>query len=414
MRAFATILYPFRPQPAFPQPLCSAPSAPPKGNRTPMSTPDRPNSSAAGRLKRPLLLILVGSLALHLLVGLIIGGWKVFTLLTEDDAEIEVVPPPQAIEPEQREYKLQTMRSQRSTAVTSQVPISVDQPSDLQLPEIDVPEPNPSNTNLKARGAAGDVGGGLGGGAGSDDGIATLFGNTAPLAGALEGTFVDFKQDRYREDPPDEDWMEAGEDFLRSHDPRQFRKFFNAPRKLYATHFYIPLMNAEEAPRAYGVQDLVEPRNWVAVYQGRFRSAKGGTFRFVGTADDILIVGVDGDTVLSGGFTESNPGDWEPDEPPQYNGPPVSEYLPKLTEGDWFTLKPGEPRDLSVVIGEIPGGEFACYLFIEEKGVDYETTDSGRPILPVFKLKDFSQSERRTLRADGYPKKLDGPAFGFF
>lgn len=97
-----------------------------------------------------------------------------------------------------------------------------------------------------------------------------------------------------------------------------------------------------------------------------------------------------------------------------YAPPPASEYLPKLTVGDWFKLEPGEPTDLTVLIGEIPGGEFGSYLFIEEKGVDYETTSEGRPILPVFKLKDFSQSDINTIQGDGYPKRLDGPSFGFF
>jgi hypothetical protein len=365
-------------------------------------------------LQRPLLLILLGSLALHLIVGLGIGSWKIFTILTQEEVEIEVVPPPEAIQPKQREYKLQTMRSQRSTAITSQVPIAVDQPSDLNLPSIDVPKPEPNQTSIKARGSAGAIGGGLGGGAGGDSGFATLFGNTSPLVGALEGTFIDFKQDRYRENPPNEGWMEAGKDFLRSYRIREFRKFFNAPQKLYATHFYIPLMGADQAPRAYGVENLVEPSQWVAVYQGKFRSETGGEFRFVGTADDILIVGVDGKTVLSAGFTESNPGRWEPRSEPVHSAPPVSQYLPKLTEGDWFRLEPNQPLDLTVIIGEIPGGEFASYLFIEERGANYDATEDGRPILPVFKLKEFSQSERQTISADGYPKRLDGPNFGFY
>jgi hypothetical protein len=350
---------------------------------------------------------------LHLIAGLILGSWKIFTILTKDEAELTVFVPPEAIQPKQREYKLKTMRSQQTTALSTQVPIAVDQPSDVNLPKIDVPKPDTSRTNIKARGTAGEIGGNLGGGAGGS-GFATLFGNTSPLAGALEGTFIDFKQDRYRENPPNEGWMQAGKDFLRNYRIREFRKFFNAPQKLYATHFYIPLMNADEAPRAYGVENLVEPSKWVAVYQGKFRSVTGGEFRFVGTADDILIVGVEGKTVLSAGFTESNPENWEPREAPRFSGPPVSEYLPKLTVGDWFKLPAGEPVDLTVTIGEMPGGEFASYLFIEEKGVQYETTAEGRPILPVFKLKDLSQAERQTINADGYPKRLDGPTFGFF
>ncbi len=364
-------------------------------------------------LKRPLLLILLASLVLHLLAGLVLGGLKIFSILTEDEVEIEVVVPPEAIQPQKREYQMKTMRSQRSTALSTQVPISVDAPTDLQLPKIDVPKPDSNQTAIKARGSASGLGG-VGGGSGGSSGFSTLFGNTSPLAGALEGTLIDFKQDRYREDPPNEGWMEAGEDFLRNYRLREFRKFFNAPQKLYATHFYIPLINAEEAPRAFGVENLVEPSQWVAVYQGQFRSGQGGTYRFVGTADDILIVGVRGRTVLSAGFTESNPGKWEPDEAPIHNPPPVSEYLPKLTVGDWFKLEPGEPTELTVLIGEIPGGEFGCYLFIEEKGVDYDQAADGRPILPVFKLKDLSQSDINTIQSDGYEKRLDGEVFGFF
>jgi hypothetical protein len=379
-----------------------------------MSDPKTPpKSRSQGLLRRPFLLILLSSLALHLIAGLIFGSWKIFTILTKDEAELTVFVPPEAIQPKQREYKLKTMRSQQTTALSTQVPISVDQPSDLNLPKIDVPKPDTSRTNIKARGTAGDIGGNLGGGAGGS-GFATLFGNTSPLAGALEGTFIDFKQDRYRESPPNEGWMQAGQDFLRNFRMREFRKFFNAPQKLYATHFYIPLMDASEAPRAYGVENLVQPSQWIAVYQGQFRSVTGGEFRFVGTADDILIVGVSGKTVLSAGFSQYNPSGWSPREEPRFSAPPVSEYLPKLTVGDWFKLPAGEPVDLTVTIGEMPGGEFACYLFIQEKGVQYETTAEGRPILPVFKLKDLSQAERQTISADGYPKRLAGPSFGFF
>jgi hypothetical protein len=380
-----------------------------------MSDPSPQTPSRWQRLvKRPLLLILLGSLALHLLGGLILGSWKVFTIFTEEEVEMEVVAPPEAIQPQQREYKLKTMRSQRSTALSSQIPIAVDQPSDLNLPKIDVPKPSTNRTAIKARGSASGSGGGVGGGSGEGGGFATLFGNTSPLAGALEGTLIDFKQDRYRENPPKEGWMDAGKDFLRNYNLREFRKYFNAPQKLYATHFYIPLINADEAPRAFGVENLVQPSQWIVVYQGQFRSAQGGSFRFVGTADDILIVGVKGDTVLSAGFTESNPGKWEPGDEPTYAPPPASEYLPKLTVGDWFKLAPNEPTELTVLIGELPGGEFGCYLFIEEKGVDYETTSDGRPILPVFKLKDFSRSDIDTINRDSYQKRLDGSTFGFF
>ena len=89
---------------------------------------DKTPSLTQRLLKRPLLLILIGSLVLHLIGGLILGSWKIFTILTEEETEIEVVTLPEAIQPQQREYKMKTMRSQRSTAISTQVPIAVDQP----------------------------------------------------------------------------------------------------------------------------------------------------------------------------------------------------------------------------------------------------------------------------------------------
>ena len=225
---------------------------------------------------------------------------------------------------------------------------------------------------------------------------------------------VDFKQNENRDPATRAGWMDAGKDFFRTWKKREFRRYFQAPQPLYATHFYIPLISADEAPRSYGVENLVEPSDWATVYQGRFQSKEGGRYRFVGTADDVLIVGVDEIVVLSAGFPQSNPTRWEPEEDPIHRGPPVSEYLPPITYGDWFEMKPGNPMALAVVLAELPGGEFASYLFIQKEGVNYPKTDNGRPILPVFKLKEFSSADRARLAGDGYPKDLDGPVFGYF
>ena len=374
---------------------------------------DTPTPVRKPLLKRPLLLVILGSLLLHVVVGLVAGGIAVFRILVPEEAEIEVLPPPEAIDPQQREYKVKAMRTQRSTALPTQVPLAVAEPSDFPLPSLDTPNPDLGKTSLKARGSTENFGQGLGTGTGSG-GFETLFGNTSPLAGALEGTFIDFKQDENRNEAKRAGWMDAGKDFLRTWKKREFRRYFQAPQPLYATHFYIPLISADEAPRSYGVENLVEPSHWAAVYQGRFQSREGGRYRFAGTADDVLIVGVDEEVVLSAGFPESNPSRWEPDDDPVHSGPPVSEYLPPITYGDWFEMPAGQPRDLAVIIGELPGGEFASYLFIQKEGVDYPRTGDGRPILPVFKLKEFSADDRARLAGDGYPKDLDGPVFGYF
>lgn len=365
-------------------------------------------------LNRPLLLIIIVSIFLHLIIALGIGSWKIYNIFTEDTVEIQVLHQPAAIQPKHREYKLKTMRSQRSTAITPQLPIALDQTSDINIPLIEIPKGTKNRSHITARGSTDNTSDGFGNGIGDSSGFSTLFGNTSPLLGALEGTLIDFKQDRFQENLPTKGWMEAGGNFLRNFDLKEFRKFFNSPKKLYATHFYIPMMSADEAPRAYGVENLVAPSHWVAIYQGKFRSEHGGVFRFVGTADDILIVGVDGETVLSAGFPQYNPSKWTPKKEPRYEPPAVSEYLPKLTEGDWFKLQANLPIDITVLVGEIPGGDFASYLFIQERGVKYDTTQQGRPILPVFKLKEFSRAEKKTIQSDDYEKQLDGSNFGFY
>ena len=372
-----------------------------------------PNQVRKPLTRRPLVLVLLVSLGLHLLAGVIFGGLAIYRILQPPPAELEVVAPLEATSPRTREYKLKTTRTQRATAMPSFVPITVDAPTDISLPAMDIPNPAQNLASVQARGTASGVGTGLGTGAGTG-GFETLFGNTSPLLGALEGTFFDLKQDRDREDTPDEGWMDVGDRFLRRFEDRDLRDFFRAPQQLYATHFYIPMIDANEATRAFGVEHVVEPRNWIAVYRGQFQAPETGRYRFVGTADDILIIAVDGDVVFSGGFEQSNPSGWEPSRDPEYNPPPVSEYLPRLTVGDWFTLNEGEPQSLGVVIGEIPGGEFASYLFIEQEGETYERTEDGRPILPIFKLKELSASERERLAADGYAKQLDGPVFGYY
>ena len=51
---------------------------------------------------------------------------------------------------------------------------------------------------------------------------------------------------------------------------------------------------------------------------------------------------------------------------PVKKGPPVSVFT-QINRRPLVQARAGQPKDLSVVIGEIPGGEFACYLFIEER-----------------------------------------------
>lgn len=59
--------------------------------------------------------------------------------------------------------------------------------------------------------------------------------------------------------------------------------------------------------------------------------------------------------------------------------------------GDWITLKKGEPKDMEVIIGEVPGGVFCSMLTVEVKGAEYERNREQAPILPIFKTSEPSR-----------------------
>lgn len=211
------------------------------------------------------------------------------------------------------------------------------------------------------------------------------FGSTTmqPGQAALIGILYDFKQNQQRETIKPDRYPNIIAEFLKDDwDESKLDKYFRVSRPLYATRIYIPRMSAEEAPKAFGVEDVVKPRLWIVHYKGQVSPPEAGTYRFAGHADDILIVRINGRIVLLSNLGSSKPPgvDWR-----------ASSLSDNLTHGDWITLKAGEITDMDVIVGEHPGGVFNAYLYLEKQGAP-----AGRP--PIFKL------------APGAPAKLDRPA----
>ena len=202
---------------------------------------------------------------------------------------------------------------------------------------------------------------------------------------ALIGILYDLKQDQ-RRDSKVEDFQSLLGRFVRDGWKEELlNEFYRATRPLYTTQIVVPLMNADLAPRAFGVEELVQPRNWVIHYRGQVRPPHAGTYRFVGLADDIVAVAVNGKTVLIAEHEGSKLKDhgWrvaERDQARTRSGPAIA--------GDWFEVGNGEIIDLDIIIGERPGGQFGAVLMIEEQGTAYEKNDEGKNILPAFQLSD--------------------------
>lgn len=222
---------------------------------------------------------------------------------------------------------------------------------------------------------------------GADEESPSAFGSITNPGSALIGIFYDLKQNQKRENV-DPRYFETYQNFLRSGwDENVLGSFFRATRPVYATQIFVPNMGAGAGPRAFNLQDVVRPTQWLVIYKGQVSPPEDGTYRFVGVADDIMAVAVNGKTVLVSNFGSGGESDsWEPPEPK--SAIPGGPYT--MQRGDWFNARKGQPLDLEVLIGEFPGNLFGAWLMIEKQGVEYPVVEDSRygtrAVLPLFQV----------------------------
>lgn len=142
-------------------------------------------------------------------------------------------------------------------------------------------------------------------------------------------------------------------------------------------------MSAEGAPAAFGLAGIVKPSKWFVIYKAQVSPPEDGTYRFVGVADDVLAVAVNGQTVLASNFGSTpNRSHWKEPFPAEN----IKVWAGNLKRGNWFEAKKGEPIDLDILIGEIPGNLFGAWLLIEKKGASYPR-NGNQSLLPPFQVK---------------------------
>jgi hypothetical protein len=287
---------------------------------------------------------------------------------------------------------------------------------------------------------------------GTGDTKIPVFGRTEPSANALTGTFYDLKQDKRHQTTSlgeKTDWNQITvqlrgilHQFVkRGWNERLLDDYFQAGQKLYQTKIFLPAMNADAAPKAFGQENIPGSR-WVVVYRGTVKPPKSGRFRFVGAGDDFLAVRFNGKTVFDFGYdsvtadirlagqqaklTNSPRADKEWDrvrkdfimpEPVTIHrydtlSPWHRRDLGGLAVGPWFEAKEDGEYPIEILLSEAPGGYFFGYLLIEEEGATYRKTPEGSPILPLFRLDDQVPSVAQpgpVFEPDGPVWKLSGP-----
>lgn len=215
----------------------------------------------------------------------------------------------------------------------------------------------------------------------------SAFGVNERRSATLIGIFYDLKQTQQRQPVPNaaRHYESTIDDFvLAGLDEALLNRFFRAALPLYTTQIAIPDMSADVAPKAFGVESVVKPSNWIIHYKAQIAPPSDGTYRFVGNVDDLLVLAINRKVVLVGNWPNTSLPKlaWKSNSTP---GPPVAANT-YSKYGDWIDLKAGVPVDIDIILGERPGGKFQGIILYEKKGETYPLNAKGQAVLPLFQL----------------------------
>lgn len=340
------------------------------------------------------------SVALHALIVLLASVFVVFNIVKKEEKKFE--PPPPVERPKMKLKKPRVKMKKQTQPRVSQriVAKTVVNMPDIQLPDVS------------------GVGTGMGTGIDGyelmpDMDSLSIFGGAKSLAtgNEFEGVFYSLAYDRQGNDTAvtETTYPQIMRKFVESGwNPYVFAPYYRSAQKLYTTQIFIPTTYSEFGPSAFGIQDGpdFDPYLWCVHYKGKIAHDEGGTFRFWGLGDDVLIVRVNGEIVLDASYNawRGEMTDWKPTSDQDWKyfiGHAVAAV------GTTFELEAGEPVEMEVLIGEIPGERFCAYLLIEDESVDYDENRDGMPVLPVFKTAEIPDRVKDKIKYTLIPGEGD-------
>jgi len=253
---------------------------------------------------------------------------------------------------------------------------------------------------------------GLTSGGGGTSGTGTAFGSFTGTSNQLMGYFYDMKQtaDRKPTGMTQKQWCLIMAKYIaQGWDDSLLAPYYKGQQALYIESFTISTRLSEEGPKAFGLENEVQPALWCVHYHGKVMAPKEGDYRFMGFGDDLMAVRINGALVLDAGTVSVSPkADVHQLLPNVWSkfyghgaGPP---YVPGmgpanclLKMGSTFHMDAAKPVDMDVLIGD-QGGSIAFFLLIEKVENTYETLPDGTPVIPFFQLNNgvaptFSSNE---------------------
>lgn len=359
---------------------------------TPHKQQDLGNPLRTKKKRGAVFIVIVASIAVHVLGLGALGVIKIVeTIAAPPEFEappVEAIKPPPPPPPPPPSTK----RTQRS--LPRPQPLAAQNPQNMSVPAI-----NLQDSDLSLAGGRG-FGGGLGdlGGGAMESLRLTSFGFDRALENTLEGALFDLKRDE-RGDPLSGNVRSWFYDSVTRFKKKDYeRKFYQAEKKMYASYLIVPNVAASAGPKVFGVEDTVKPNYMVVYYQGDYKPAKSGRFRFLGLGDNILLVKLNGKIVLDGSLkgnaATSVYSNWslsgraarEEPLPAYFSLTPRG----RTHRGEWFDLREGYAVDLEIIIGESSGGLTGAYLLIEE-----DRSDEGPKI---FSTRPLSVQDKEYLK----------------
>jgi hypothetical protein len=250
----------------------------------------------------------------------------------------------------------------------------------VAIPNLPAATTPPSGSGLSGHDTPGQQAG-----AGSPFGVAETGGATQ-----LEGYLYDLKQTSDRQ-PTNLDpggYHNKLRDFIAAGwDSDVLRPFYKCPKALSTSSIFVPVIDAADGPKAFGVADQVQPNMYCVWYKVTASPPQDGTYHFVGVGDDILAVRVNGRTVLDGtlyGINDEVRQKQTSFEMTDFN--PTCEPDSHFWVGLPFHASATDQADIDILIGEEPGGRSAYFLYIMRDESTYQKQSNGSPLLPVFQL----------------------------
>ena len=345
------------------------------------------------------------SVAVHVLIGIIAMIFVVQSIVAKRKLTFTSAPPSPNKSQRALEHKVTMAKKQNTMSAPAQAKrITTTGLSKVSLP--DMPAISTS-TDFNAGKMAGMGGTGVGlgfkgglattGGKGALGGPISFFGMRGKNENVLHAKFYDLKQTKDKKPTQMNygNYFQMLAEFITKDNwsSSVLSKYYCAPAPLFAPRLYVPLGLSVEAPKAFGVEKEATPGLWLVHYKGRFRALKKGTFRFVGSADNVLVVRLNKKNVLASAHTIGNSLDPSANSnPPEKLGSACGGYRFKrqswqLDAGKWFDVSKGQTFDIEILIGDDQGGSFAAYLLYEEKGAIYPKRPDGSAfVYPVFEL----------------------------